>query len=210
MTPSDRSPAPTTLDDLFAGQRVMAILRGLPESETVELATRAWDLGIKLVEVPVQSPDAVPALRAAVAAGAERGRPVGAGTVISVEQVHEVAAVGAAFTVAPGFDPAVLAASAAAGVPHLPGVATASDIQQALRHGARWLKAFPASTLGSAWFRAMAGPFPGVPLVATGGLDAHNAREYLAAGARAVAVGSALSDPEQIDLLAELTAAGTD
>ncbi len=194
-----------SMDDIIGNCRIMAILRGLPVHETVELASKAWDLGIRLVEVPVQTPDAVPSLRAAVAAGLERGHGVGAGTVTTVEQVREVADSGAVFTVAPGFDPAVAAASAAAGLPHLPGVATPTEVQMALRHGLTWLKAFPASVLGTGWFGAMRGPFPQLKLVATGGMDAHTARAYLDAGARVVAVGSALSDPEQVELLAELS-----
>lgn len=195
---------PVDLTDLFAGQRVMAILRGMSEQTTVELANRAWDLGIDLVEVPIQSPDALPALRAAVAAGRSRGRPVGAGTVTTPARVAAAAEAGAAFTVAPSFDGEVLAASLAAGLPHLPGVATPSEIQQALRHGVTWLKAFPASVLGTAWFAAMRGPFPEANLVATGGVSAHDAADYLAAGARAVAVGSALADPSQWKRLAEI------
>ncbi len=195
---------PQSFDEIFGTQRIIAILRGMPERETVELATRAWDLGIDLVEVPVQTPDALPALRAAIAAGAERGRTVGAGTVITLEQVAAVAEAGATFTVAPGLDPAILAASIAAGLPHLPGVATPSEIQLALRHGVEWLKCFPAIALGPEWFKAIPGPFPQVNPVATGGLDAHSAPGFLAAGARAVGVGSALADPAQIDILAEL------
>jgi 2-dehydro-3-deoxyphosphogluconate aldolase/(4S)-4-hydroxy-2-oxoglutarate aldolase len=191
------------LEEIFGDRRIMAILRGLPAGETVEMACRAWDLGIRLVEVPVQTPDAMPSLRAAVAAGRERGHPVGAGTVISVEQVREVAASGAAFTVAPGLDPDVAAASAASGLPHLPGVATPSEIQRALRHGLTWLKAFPARALGPDWFAAMRGPFPQIHLVATGGIDARTVPVFLDAGARVAAVGSALADPAQVELLAE-------
>ncbi len=192
------------LDGLFGGHRVLAILRGMPVDTTVALAERAWDLGVTAVEVPARDALGLEALRATVRAGAERGHPVGAGTVITPEQVRDVAGAGAAFTVAPGFDAEVMAASEAAGMPHLPGVATPSDIQGVLRAGGRWVKAFPATSLGSAWFRAMHGPFPDVRIVATGGMDARNAREYLDAGARMVAVGSALADPEQIPLLAEL------
>ena len=188
--------------DLFADQQVMAILRGMSERATVELANRAWDLGIGLVEVPIQSPDAVPALRAAVAAGRRRGRVVGAGTVTTPARVAAAVEAGAAFTVAPGFDGEVLAASLAAGLPHLPGVATPGEIQQALRHGVTWLKAFPAAQLGVGWFAAMRGPFPEANLVATGGVSAHDAADYLTAGARAVAVGSALADEAQWEKLA--------
>lgn len=190
--------------ETFSGQPVMAILRGMPPEDTLRLANRAWDLGLANVEVPVEVPGALPSLQATVAAGRERGKQVGAGTVTSAEQVRAVADAGAAFTVAPGFDEAVAEASLKAGMPHLPGVATASEIQRALAAGFVWLKAFPATALGPSWFRAMRGPFPGVCLVATGGIDAHNAQEYLSAGALVVAVGSALSDPEQVDLLAPL------
>ncbi|MFF0232910.1 bifunctional 4-hydroxy-2-oxoglutarate aldolase/2-dehydro-3-deoxy-phosphogluconate aldolase [Micromonospora sp. NPDC005254] len=197
----------TTADfeHIFGGARVMAILRGLPVAETVRLAERAWDLGIVVVEVPVATPDAVPALRAAVEAGAARDRIVGAGTVLDVDQVAAAADAGAAFTVAPGLDLAVADAAAARGLPHLPGVATPTEAQQALRHGLIWLKAFPAISLGPAWFRAMAGPLPQLRFVATGGLDAGNAAAFLDAGVRVAAVGSALSDPTQLDQLAKLT-----
>ncbi|RQW97201.1 bifunctional 4-hydroxy-2-oxoglutarate aldolase/2-dehydro-3-deoxy-phosphogluconate aldolase [Micromonospora inaquosa] len=195
-------------DHIFGGARVMAILRGLPVAETVRLAERAWDLGIDVVEVPVATADAVPALRAAVEAGAERDRIVGAGTVLDIEQVAAAADAGARFTVAPGLDLAVADAAAARGLPHLPGVATPTEAQQALRHGLTWLKAFPAISLGPAWFKAVAGPLPQLRFVATGGLDASNAGAFLQAGVRVVAVGSALSDPTQLDRLAELTSFG--
>ncbi|MGC4746039.1 bifunctional 4-hydroxy-2-oxoglutarate aldolase/2-dehydro-3-deoxy-phosphogluconate aldolase [Micromonospora sp. DT201] len=196
-------------DHIFGGARVMAILRGLPVDETVRLAERAWDLGIDVVEVPVATAEAVPALRAAVEAGTERGRIVGAGTVLDVDQVVAAADAGAAFTVAPGLDLAVADAAAARGLPHLPGVATPTEAQQALRHGLTWLKAFPAISLGPAWFKAVAGPLPQLRFVATGGLDAGNAAAFLQAGVRVVAVGSALSDPNQLDRLAELTKPAT-
>ncbi|RAO48059.1 2-dehydro-3-deoxy-phosphogluconate aldolase [Micromonospora saelicesensis] len=192
-------------DHIFGGARVMAILRGLPVAETVRLAERAWDLGIDVVEVPVATADALPALRAAVEAGVERDRIVGAGTVLDVEQVAAAADAGARFTVAPGLDLAVADAAAARGLPHLPGVATPTEAQQALRHGLTWLKAFPAISLGPAWFKAVAGPLPQLRFVATGGLDAGNADAFLQAGVRVVAVGSALSDPTQLDALATLT-----
>jgi 2-dehydro-3-deoxyphosphogluconate aldolase / (4S)-4-hydroxy-2-oxoglutarate aldolase len=192
----------TSTDDFFAEHLArtpaMAILRGHGVERTVDLCRRAWDLGIALVEVPVQSAEDLEALREAVRAGRSIGRPVGAGTVISAELVAQVAEAGAAFTVAPGLDERVLAASAEAGLPHLPGVATAGEIQQALRHGAVWQKAFPASVLGPDWFSAMRGPFPHVRLVATGGVDAGNAAAFLTAGAAAVSLGSAFADADPV------------
>ncbi|MFG2100084.1 bifunctional 4-hydroxy-2-oxoglutarate aldolase/2-dehydro-3-deoxy-phosphogluconate aldolase [Micromonospora echinaurantiaca] len=196
------------LGPVFGGARVMVILRDLPVAETVRLAHRAWDLGISVVEVPVRTPEAVAALRATVTEGRDRGRRVGAGTVFTPAQVRQAAAAGAAFTVAPGLDLAVADAAASYGLPHLPGVATPTEAQCARDHGLRWLKAFPAVSLGPHWFRAVAGPLPELTFVATGGLDARNAGDFLAAGVRVVAVGSALADPDQLDRLAELARAG--
>lgn len=194
---------------IFGDARVMVILRDLPPDETVRLAERAWELGIGAVEVPIRTPEAVTALRAAVEAGRRRDRIVGAGTVRTPAQVRQAADAGAAFTVAPGLDLAVADAAVSYGIPHLPGVATPTEAQQALDHGLVWLKAFPAVSLGPAWFRAVAGPLPEARFVATGGIDADNAADFLTAGVRVVAVGSALSDPRQIPRLAAL-AAGRD
>jgi 2-dehydro-3-deoxyphosphogluconate aldolase / (4S)-4-hydroxy-2-oxoglutarate aldolase len=194
----------TTLDEVFGTQRVMAILRGLPPKETVALAGKLWDLGVTVLEVPIGRPEQIAALSAAVRAGAARGRAVGAGTVVSVEQVKAAAAAGATYTVAPGLDVDVLAASHAAGLPHLPGVATATEVQRARAAGSSWVKAFPATALGPAWFAAMRGPFPDVSYVATGGVTAATVRAFLDAGARAAALGAALADPEQVALLGDL------
>jgi 2-dehydro-3-deoxyphosphogluconate aldolase / (4S)-4-hydroxy-2-oxoglutarate aldolase len=191
----------------FDALPLMAILRGFEVARTVEVSRRAWDVGIALVEVPVQDETAVSALGAAVEAGAARGAVVGAGTVTTVERLEKAAAAGAAFTVAPGFDPEVAHASVAAGLPHLPGVATPSEVQRALAAGFGWLKAFPAAQLGPDWVRAMHGPFPEARFVATGGMGLGNTEEFLDAGVRAVALGSALSDAGQYARLPELVEA---
>ncbi|GAA1821810.1 bifunctional 4-hydroxy-2-oxoglutarate aldolase/2-dehydro-3-deoxy-phosphogluconate aldolase [Agromyces salentinus] len=193
-------------DELFAGRPLMALFRGLGEARSLELAHAAWELGIDLVELPIQSEADVAALAAVAEAGRAAGRLVGAGTVLTARDVELAASAGAAFTVSPGFDADVVRASTAAGMPSLPGVATASEVQAAMALGLTWMKAFPASLLGTGWFRAMAGPFPGARFVATGGIDATNASGFLEAGARTVAVGSALEDPAQLPALAALLA----
>lgn len=190
--------------EVFAGQPIMAILRGFSAERTVDLAERAWQLGITAVEVPVEVPEQVGALRAAVVAGRTRGRSVGAGTVYTKEQVDAVLTAGAAFTVAPGHDPEVADYSRQVGLPHLPGVATPTEVQAAIRGGHTWLKVFPASVLGAGHLRVLRGPFPDVHIVATGGMDANNASEFRKAGADVVAVGSALADPTQLEKLATL------
>ena len=191
-------------DEIFGDQRLMAILRGMPPDETVALADRLWDAGVTVLEIPIGTAGAVDSLRAAVQAASARGLRVGAGTVITPAQAQAAADAGARYTVAPGLDLSVLAASLAAGLPHLPGVGTASEVQRARAAGCRWLKAFPAKALGAAWIAAMHGPFPDVRFVATGGLRIADAEPFLAAGASVVALGAALADPEQLTAVGDL------
>lgn len=194
-------------EELFGGTPLMAILRGMGAERSLAVSTTAWDLGIDVVELPIQTPGDLEALRVVAAAGKERGKIVGAGTVVSVENVAQAASAGASFTVSPGLDLDVVRASHDAGLLSIPGVATASEVQLAMKAGLTWLKAFPASVLGAQWLTAMRGPFPQARFVATGGMSAGNAGEYLRAGARVVAVGSALEDPAQLPLLAGLLGA---
>jgi Entner-Doudoroff aldolase len=193
----------------FAATQVMVIMRGLDADASLALAERAWDAGVRMVEIPIQRPEAVAALRVVAAAARERGLVVGAGTVVTTAHVDEARAAGAAYTVSPGVDEDVIRACLDAGLPTLPGVATASDIQRCARFGLRWLKAFPAAALGPGWIAAMRGPFPDARFVATGGVTVTNAGDFLAAGARAVSLGSALADPGQLDALSRLVTRGS-
>jgi 2-dehydro-3-deoxyphosphogluconate aldolase / (4S)-4-hydroxy-2-oxoglutarate aldolase len=194
----------SSIAEMFEGQRIMVILRGFSPGRTVELAERAWGLGIEVLEVPVQSEEGFAALSAAVEAGRRLGRPVGAGTVTTPGQMQRVAESGATFAVSPGLDLALVASARECGLAYLPGVGTATDVQAATAAGLTHLKGFPASVLGPEWFRAMRGPFPQVTFVATGGIDASNATDFLDAGVNAVAIGSALEDEEQLPLLAQI------
>ncbi|QEO14071.1 bifunctional 4-hydroxy-2-oxoglutarate aldolase/2-dehydro-3-deoxy-phosphogluconate aldolase [Agromyces intestinalis] len=188
----------------FAGSPLMAILRGMGVERSARLATIAWDLGIDSVEVTLQSPDDEQALRELVRLGEARGKIVGAGTIVTAEQVEAAAAAGARYLVSPGFDPRIVDAARTHGVPLLPGVATPSEVQAARTMGLTWLKAFPAQWLGVDWFRHVRGPFPEVRFVATGGLDASNVEAFLDAGVRVAAVGSALEDESQLERLSEV------
>lgn len=179
--------------------RLIAILRGTALAPAIEIAERTWDTGFGAVEVPLQDAQSAAVLEALAERAAERGQTVGAGTITTVARFEEAVRLGAAYTVAPGTHPAVIAASDAAGLPHLPGVATASEIQTAFDLGCTWLKAFPAATLGPDWFRQQRGPFPEARFVATGGVHAGNAASFLAAGAISVGIGGALSDPAEFD-----------
>lgn len=185
---------------------VMAVLRGLSPEETVRRATIAWNLGVRVVEVPIESPAADASLRAAIRAGAERGMDVGAGTIVSAERLAAAIELGAAYAVSPGLDERIVARAHAAGLPIVPGVATASEILAARTMGLTWVKAFPASVLGPDWIRAMLGPFPDLAVIATGGIDARNADAFLRSGAAVAGLSGAFVDDEQSQALHRLIA----
>jgi len=144
--------------------------------------------GIPLLEVTLDTPGALDALRRA----ASRGRSVGAGTVVTAEQVGACADAGAAFVVSPGLVLEVLEAAARLRVEAVPGVLTPTEVQQATSHGAETVKIFPASLGGPAYLRALRGPFPNVGMVPTGGVGIEEVAAYLTAGATAVGLGGAL------------------
>lgn len=191
-------------ESAFADVPVMGIFRRQGLERTLELAESAWNAGVRIMEVPVMGAEDLPVLRAVAQAARMRGFEVGAGTIISPDQLASVRDAGAGFTVAPGFDPEVAAASVALGMPHIPGVATGSEVQAALRAGFTWLKAFPAERLGPAWIRHLHGPFPQVRFVATGGVTPQTAPAFLEAGCKVVALGSAFGTQHEIAEVGEM------
>lgn len=188
-----------SFDELFTATPIMLILRNLPFEQTLKICEQAWGLGVRAVEIPLQSDAAYETLRRVAERARARNRVVGAGTVLTPTAVDSAIEAGAEFIVSPGFDEEVWEACSARGIPHLPGVATGSDITRAVRSGAIWLKAFPARELGSGWIAAMHGPFPDVKFVATGGMSNVNADEFIKAGAAAVSLGTAAADPREIE-----------
>ncbi|WP_150461030.1 bifunctional 4-hydroxy-2-oxoglutarate aldolase/2-dehydro-3-deoxy-phosphogluconate aldolase [Nesterenkonia ebinurensis] len=191
-------------DTAFAKTPVMAILRGLGVERSLELAATAWDLGIDSVELPLQNDEDAEAIRQVVTLGASRGKSVGAGTIIYPEEIDIAKEVGASYLVSPGLDRDLVLQAYDTGMPFLPGIATPSELQTAQALGLTWVKAFPARWLSPEWFSLMRGPFPDVKFVATGGLNGRNAQSFLDVGVSVVAVGSALEDSAQLQLLGTL------
>jgi 2-dehydro-3-deoxyphosphogluconate aldolase/(4S)-4-hydroxy-2-oxoglutarate aldolase len=191
-------------DSVFQGHRLLAVLRGQSIERTLELANAAWDAGIDCVEVTIQTPQAVEALVQTVREARRRGRTAAAGTVTTTEAMESARRAGAAFTVSPGFDLELLEAHRRTSLPHLPGVATASELLRARAAQVRWVKVFPAASLGPSWFSTMKGPFPDMRFVATGGIAPSAVAMYLNAGADVVGIGSAISSPDVLKSLSTM------
>jgi 2-dehydro-3-deoxyphosphogalactonate aldolase len=174
---------------------IVAILRGLTPDDAVAVGTALLDAGIRVMEVPLNSPDPLVSIAAMADALGDRAL-VGAGTVLHIGEVHDLARCGARFIVSPNSDARVIDAALDAGMQALPGYQTPTEAFAAVAAGARWLKMFPAGPLGIAHFKALAAVLPAhVRTVAVGGVGAANAREWLDAGVAGLGVGSELYKP---------------
>ncbi|MEU1082003.1 bifunctional 4-hydroxy-2-oxoglutarate aldolase/2-dehydro-3-deoxy-phosphogluconate aldolase [Streptomyces sp. NPDC005908] len=148
-------------------------------ADAVPLARALVAGGLPAIEVTLRTPAAPDAIRAI--AGEVPGAVVGAGTVITPEQVTGAVAAGARFLVSPGWTDVLLAAMRASGVPFLPGASTASEVMALLERGVREMKFFPARAAGgTAFLKSLAGPLPQARFCPTGGIGPDTAPEYLA------------------------------
>lgn len=189
---------------------LVVILRTVSPKEAVTAARAAWAAGVDLVEVTVEREAGLAALEAVISV-APQDRPVGAGTLTTPGRLHQANDLGARFGVAPGLDTDTVAAADERKMPFLPGVATPTEAGRALRLGISVVKAFPASSLGPDWIRALAGPYPGLRVVATGGITAHSAAEFLRAGVIGVGIGRSITEGGGLEtLLRELAPDGTE
>ncbi len=176
-------------------RNIMAILRGVEPDHAVAIAAALIDAGITIIEVPLNSPEPLVSIRRMAAAHGEQAR-IGAGTVLTPDQVSEVAAAGGTFVVSPNMEPEVIRATKRHGLTSYPGVMTPTECFSALAAGADALKLFPGEIIGPAGLKAMRAVLPGdVPVWAVGGVSDGTLSDWFAAGARGVGVGSALFKP---------------
>jgi 2-dehydro-3-deoxyphosphogluconate aldolase/(4S)-4-hydroxy-2-oxoglutarate aldolase len=146
-------------------------------SKAPDVASALAEAGIGCAEITLRTPAG---LEAIAACAGINNFVVGAGTVLTVEQVEACVDAGARFIVSPGFDDDVVAAAEARGIAVLPGIATATELQRAVRAGLDVVKFFPADRLGGLpTIAALAGPFAGMRFVPSGGVGPQNVREYL-------------------------------
>ena len=199
-----------TFEDALAETPIVAILRGVKPDEVVDVGEALYAAGVRIIEVPVNSPDPLVSIRRLADALAGRA-VVGAGTVLTCEGVDEVADAGSRILVSPDTRPEVIARAVARGLTSLPGFGTASEALRAYDAGARYLKLFPASTYGQSHVAALRAILPrDATVLAVGGVGPAVMRAWWDAGVRGFGLGSDVYKPgftpEQVRDRAQLAA----
>ncbi len=176
----------------IAEMPVVAILRGVTPDEVIDVAQAIYDAGVRIIEVPLNSPEPLESITRLAAHFGERAI-VGAGTVLTVEDVGHCRDAGAQIIVSPNMNVNVIRATTDAGMISAPGCLTPTEAFAALEAGAHAIKLFPGELVSAAAVKAMRAVLPKVAVVlVVGGVSPDNALAYRAAGADGFGIGSGI------------------
>lgn len=192
----------TVLERILEG-KIIAILRGLDLENTIKTAEAIKNGGIRLIEIPFDQTKPLSYTMEKIRGICDRfsgeGVLAGAGTVLTVEQVHSAREAGADYIITPTCSPEVIKETKALGMVAMPGAMTPTEIEQCYRAGADIVKVFPSDNLGISYLKAVRGPLSYIPLSAVGGVSLDNMKDFFAAGVCCVGIGGNIADKRLIE-----------
>ncbi|MEK9628932.1 MAG: bifunctional 4-hydroxy-2-oxoglutarate aldolase/2-dehydro-3-deoxy-phosphogluconate aldolase [Nitrospinota bacterium] len=182
---------------LFESEPVLGIIRGVKEEDLEGVIEAALLGGLKFLEVTLNTPNAFHLIR--LIKNKYPQIQLGAGTVLSVEEAKKAMDSGACFIVSPNLEEEVAAFCRNSNTAYFPGAMTPTEIQKAWKSGATMVKVFPASQFGPGYLKIIKGPFENIKLMAVGGVNSANIKDYMIAGADAVAMGGSIFSKERME-----------
>ncbi len=184
--------------EIIRTSTVIAILRKVPFEKAISVSSAVVNGGVSAIEVTMDGADAAQIIKE-LRKEHEGKILIGAGTIMTSEQIHLALNAGADVLFCPHLDVQLLQEAKRLGTLLIPGVTTPTEVAVAKQAGAEVLKLFPAGSLGPGYLKALLGPFAGTLFIPTGGISPENAASYLKAGAVAVGMGSALFPKSEVD-----------
>ena len=188
-----------TINEIMSEKRLIAILRGIPEEMLCDLLERLYEGGIRMAEITYDtsgkvSPEETARMIGKAVKQLGDRMHIGAGTVTNMRQLELTKSVGGEFIISPNTDTKIIEATKKLGLVSIPGAMTVSEIFDASRAGADYIKVFPAGVFGPGYIKQVLAPLNNVKLLAVGGVTPESIPEYLAAGASGFGIGSAIAN----------------
>ena len=175
---------------LFESKPVLGIIRGINEDSLKGVVEASLAGGLQFLEITLNTPNSFHLIKSIKSKYSQI--QIGAGTVLTVDEAKKATDSGAQFIVAPNFEDEIAAFCVENKIAYFPGALTPTEIQKAWNLGATMVKVFPASQMGPDYFKIIKGPFDNIKLMAVGGVNPENIKDYLGAGADAVALGGSI------------------
>jgi len=181
--------------DLIKKYKIVTIIRGISPDKIVKTAEALYNGGIRLIEVTfdqtkaIDNMDTFNAIKELTEVFGEK-IGVGAGTVMTEDQLDTAYRAGAKYIISPNADPAIIKKTKELGLVSIPGVFTPTEIASAYKFGADIVKVFPAAELGAGYIKAIRAPLKHIPMMAVGGINEKNMSEYFSAGVCSIGIGS--------------------
>lgn len=172
---------------------LFAVIRGKSADDATKISEAVYEGGIKNIEVTFTTPQADESIKALAKKYADTDMVVGAGTVMDAITARLAIIAGAEFIVSPNFVPEISTVCNTYAVPYLPGCGTVTEVASAMATGVEVVKVFPGGILGPAFIKNVHGPIPHVEMMPSGGVSLDNMDQWMANGAWAVGIGSALT-----------------
>lgn len=175
---------------------VVGILRDIPLGQEKACIQTALKAGLTLIEVTMNTEHAEQIITSMVEEAKGQNIMIGAGTVRTLKDFSKATSAGAQFIVSPTTIPEIIKKGKEMGIPMIPGALTPTEIETAYQAGATCVKVFPVNNVGGKdYIKSLRGPFRDIPLLACGGVNHHNAKEFLDAGSNLLAFGGSIFKP---------------